>query len=343
MMENREILMALSLVVIASGCAHTASTGDTATSASVTISNFSAFPSTVIAGESSRLAMTLVNDGDSTATEVQARIFNVPFESDTDSGQNEWEITNGDRVIDFNTLEPADPEANLPARERTREWAMEAPDLQEGVTIPYQFISRVAYKYDTRGTSRITLMSQDRYREEGAGSRPVLDTTSGPVQMEVRTRSPIVFYPGEERQTEMCIIVRNQGSGTPFHPDADNFDLSDDETNVVTVTVPDQGSIDFSPAESEEVVGDQTVRVELFGNRGIGCFNINVDNWNAGVGPQTETPITATAEYGYYKETRSTVTVEGSDRFGGGDNPGTQTDDGDDDVEEAEEAPGVSG
>lgn len=313
MMENRNVMVLLSLVVIASGCAHTAGgTSSTATSDSVTISNFSAFPNDVLNNQQVRMEMTLVNDGEGTAEDVQARLFNVPF-----SGDNSWNL-NSERVIEFGDLEPADDENNLPAREATQYWTADSPDLQDGVTIPYQFMSEVFYKYQTRGTTSVTLMDQQRFREEGDPSRPTLDTTSGPIQMEIRTRSPIVFYPqdGANRNTEMCVVVRNQGAGTPFIHDrvynGDSYNLEEDDTNKVKVRVQDQGRISF---EAED--GSNTAIVDIFGNRGIGCFTVNVDSWNEGVGPQEEVPIVLEAEYGYSKETSTSVTVSGSERFGG--------------------------
>lgn len=313
MIQNKNILVILSLVVIASGCSHTASTSSTATSDSVTIQNFSAFPNDVLNNQQVRLTLTMINDGEGTAKNVQARLFNVPF-----SGDNSWKGLDS-RTKDFGNLQPADDENNLPARESTKYWSLEAPNLEDGVTIPYQFMTEIFYKYDTSGTTSVTLMDQQRFREEGGGaSRPTLDTTSGPVQMEVRTRSPIVFYPGDEgsRDTEMCVIVTNEGTGTPFWHDRayenGNYDVDEEETNKVKLRVQNQGRINFDAGD-----GSNTQIVDIFGNRGIGCFSINVDNWNEGVGPQEEVPIVLEAEYGYSKETSTSVTVTGSDRIGG--------------------------
>lgn len=330
----------LSLVVIASGCAHTAG-GDTeseASSTSVSIQNFSATQTEVFSDQPARLELTLINDGGATAEDTVARIFNVPFESDSGSNNNVWKL-DGDRSISFGELQPADPENNLPAREHTQYWTLTSPNLEDGVTIPYQFMTEVYYKYQTRGTSSITLMSQQRFREEGNAARPTLDSTDGPIQLEVRTRSPIVFYPGDEgnRQTEMCVIVRNEGTGTPFlHSqayDSGEYDVNEDSSNRVRLRVPDQGGIEFSPSDGS----GNTAVVEILGNRGIQCFTINVDNWEDGLGPQQEVPIVLEADYGYSKETSASLTVQGSDRFGdstdssdGGDDGSSDSSDGSD-------------
>jgi hypothetical protein len=311
MMENKNILVILSLVVIASGCAHTTgTTGGEATSDSVAIQNFSAFPNDVLNNQQVRLTLTLKNNGEGAAENVQARLFNVPF-----SGDSSWKGLDS-RTIDFGNLNPADEENNLPARESTQYWSLEAPNLDDEVTIPYQFMTEIFYKYNTQGTTSVTLMDQQRFREQGGASRPTLDTTSGPIQMEIRTRSPIVFYPGDQgnRNTEMCAIVTNEGTGTPFvHDqayDGGSYDLEDDNTNKVKLRVQDQGRVEFDAGD-----GSNTQIIDIFGNRGIGCFEIDVDNWNEQVGPQEEVPIVLEAEYGYSKETSTSVTVTGSDRF----------------------------
>lgn len=320
MIENKNILVILSLVVIASGCSHTA-TSSTATSDSVSIQNFSAFPSDVINNQQVRLTLTLINDGDATAENVQARLFNVPF-----SGDNSWDL-NGERSISFGTLEEADEENNLPAREANQYWTLESPSLSDGVTIPYQFLTHVYYKYSTQGTTSVTLMNQQRFREQGNAERPTLDTTNGPIQMEIRTRSPIVFYPedGSNRNSEMCVIVTNEGTGTPFiHSDGYNgesYDVDEEISNKVKLRVRDQGRISFSP--SDEGDNSNTAIVDMFGNRGISCFTISVNGWESGVGPQEEVPIVLEADYGYYKETSTSVTVTGNERFSSG---GSSTD-----------------
>lgn len=327
-MENKHLMVLLSLVVIASGCAQTTSdTSSEASTASVAVQNFSSFPQEVYNDQQVRLTLTLINNGDQNAQNVVARLFNVPFAGDEGSNNNVWTL-DGDRSISFGTLQAADEENNLPAREQNQYWTLTSPDLGNGVTIPYQFMTRIYYEYGTRGTSSITLMSQDRFRETGNAGRPTLDTTDGPIQMEIRTQSPIVFYPEDEgdRQSEMCVIVRNEGAGTPFlHSEAysdGSYDVTEEASNKVKLTAPDQGSIEFSPSDGS----GNTAVVEIFGNRGISCFNINVDNWASGVGPQQEVPIVLEADYGYYKETSTSVTVQGSDRFSGGD--GDSSDDG---------------
>ncbi|PSH00061.1 MAG: hypothetical protein BRC28_01485 [Nanohaloarchaea archaeon SW_4_43_9] len=309
MMENREILVLLALVVVASGCSHTASPS-TSTS-SVTIQNFSAFPSDVLSEQQVRLSLTLKNNGDADAEDVQARLFNVPF-----SGERNWKL-DGERTITFGTLQSADEERNLPARESTKYWSLNSPNLEEGATIPYRFITRVYYKYQTTGTTSVTLMGQRRYRQQGNPERPTLDTTSGPIQMEIRTRSPIVFYPEDDssRTTEMCVIVTNEGTGTPFiHDqayDGNQYNMERENSNKVKLRVKNQGNTDFSASSDNS----QTVLVDMLGNRGIGCFSIDVRNWNSNVGPQQDVPVLIEADYGYVKETSSSATVSGTDRF----------------------------
>lgn len=317
MIENKRVLVMLSLVVIASGCAQTTGTTESeASTSSVTIQNFSADRSQILSNQPARLSLTLVNEGGTDAENVVARIFNVVTESESGDA-DDWSIDGSSR-ISFGTLESADEENNLPARDTTRRWSLTAANLDPGTTIPYRFITEVNYRYETRGTSSITLMSSDRARQQGEPQRPSIDTTAGPIQLQLDTRSPIVFYPGETSQVrDMCITVTNTGSGTPFlysdgvYEDG-NYDVTDELSNRVELTVPDQGGVEFTPVRGS----GNTAAVELLDGSFDQCFEIDADNWNENLAPQTEIPIVVEAKYGYSKEASETITVEGSNRFG---------------------------
>ncbi|MBC5792966.1 MAG: hypothetical protein H8Z69_02890 [Nanohaloarchaea archaeon] len=299
MIEKRAIVF-IALVVVASGCASTTTPENSSTADSVSVMNFTAYPSSPYSGEQVRLRLTLKNTGDATAEDVTAQLFNVPFSG---SG-NVWDYV-GDQSADksFGTLEPRDDENNLPARPSTKVWNIKAPTLENGVTIPYNFKSRIYYKYSTQGTSRITLMSRERFQNERTRSRPTLDTTSGPIQMSIRTKSPITYTGDSPTNSQMCIQVKNEGSGTPFV--SDDYDVSDSEENTVEITVPDQGSIDFSANQGD----GNSAELDLVGGRGFSCFTIEA---TGGIGPQQEIPVIVEADYGYLKEDTQTVRVRGS-------------------------------
>lgn len=327
-LDNNKVALAfLSIVVIASGCSHTAGTGDDAGStASVAIQNFSAFPQNPYNNRDVNLRLSVKNNGDTDAEDVAAKLYNVPFKSDFEStGQNQktWEINDGNKWRHFEKLDAADPDNDIPARQRTFRWRITAPDISDSLDTPYTFKTRLYYKYNTTGTSRITLMTQDRFQEVGGGSRPSVDNSAGPIKMEIRTRTPIVFYNNQNRDSEMCIVVRNQGSGTPIHPDAysstnkeytvtdgTNSEEGQGNKNQVQISVPSQAGMNFV-ADGEGSGNTQTVR--LIGNRGVACYEI--DAASGSITEEVEVPIQVEAEYGYYKDASQTVTVRGSSRF----------------------------
>lgn len=314
--KNRLGLAILTAIVIASGCAGGGTSNEAASSDSVSVMNFSAFPSSPYDNQQTRITLELKNEGEVDAENTAARLFNVPF-----SGNKNWNL-DGSKTKEFGTLEAADPENDLPARPHRENWRLEAPNIQDGLTVPYKFMTRIFYKYRTNANTEITLMSQDRFREQGKTGRPSLENSDGPIQMEIRTETPIVFYPEEDgstRQSEMCVIVRNEGDGTPFYfekgetykPGSDRrYSVSDEDTDRVQLSIEDAGNIQF---KSES--GGDTDTVELIGSKGISCWTIEA-NFGAQSEIQREVPVTMEADYGYYKEDQVSVTVRGSERFG---------------------------
>lgn len=298
-LNSRQRLIAiLGLVVLASGCTQTG--GNTSSvsitpNTGVTVERFEAFPSNVPESQSVQLETTLRNTGGQEATNVKMDLFNIPFE-----GAQNW---GGDQSVggDGTTLRPADQDANVPASPRTFTFALDAPDLSTDTTQPYTIFGELSYDYTTVATSEMVLMSQDRYRETGASrSKPSVQNTGGPITMEIRTRSPIVYY-GEDSQTrtnpQFCVVVRNSGQGTP------STDGEGDDT--VTINARTSGNVNLDVPEG----GGSEQTVDLVGSRGVGCYDIDTpDTFSSN---QLTLPLTITADYTYSKETSTTVNVEG--------------------------------
>lgn len=307
--NSRAVLAFLSIVVLASGCAHTANNTDSGPTSSLKIENFTAFPSDPFSGQDVRLQLQTINLGEHDAEDVSAELYNVPFD-----GENSWSFREGDgQWVDQGVVRSADPDADLPARTQNIRWALTAPNLDSDLDIPYNFRTRIYYKYRSVGTSTLTLMDQETYREEGSSGRPVIDNSASPVNLEIRTRTPIVYEGGG---SEMCIIARNEGEGTAFlHEEAyqdPEYEIGDENANKVLVSVPDQANVDFS-SEEEVDSEENTVEVNLIGGEGIACYEIDVSN--AGSQDRLEVPVRIDADYGYVKDASQEVTVRGSDRF----------------------------
>lgn len=294
--ENRNAgLVLLSLVVLASGCAHTTTGTDAPSTQAIEAVNFTAIPDTVFEGQEPTLRLTLKNTGSFKATNVRAMLFNVPFGQPS---QREWGIDS--RKIDFGTIRPADEEAGLPAVPKERTVTVTPPDLSDGETIPYDFMARIFFNYRSRATTEIILMGQKRFRKTGRErSQPTMENSDGPIQMEVRTRTPIVFYGDGTTSSNLCLIVKNAGDGTPTWPGKPGLE------NEIELRIKSPGNINF------KAIGDnQPNKVELVGKRGIKCYKLEEFNFQS-TDIQRTIPITFDALYGYKKQTQTSITVKG--------------------------------
>ena len=303
--SSKAALVLLALTIIVSGCADNSDQGVSVSQTDgVEIESFTATPSEIFEGQQATFELQLRNVGGTRADNVVAKLYNVPFE-----GDRSWNIRNGDEKISFNSLRAPDPETDAPSTSVPRTWTIEAPDLSQGVTIPYDFYTRVLYQYDTTATTEVTAMSDQRFRDQGATrSKPTVDNSGGPIQMEVKTRTPIVFFEGSsEQRSDICVVVKNEGDGRPFLQDAydsdsDNYAINDDKRDKVEVSLQHSGSrVSF-----EDI--DKTV--SMVGGRGVTCFTMGVERVSSQEIQET-IPITLTAEYGYYQESSTSVTVKG--------------------------------
>lgn len=294
------------MVVLASACAHNGSTSpsSTASTKAIQVVNFTAVPDTVFESQEPALRLNLKNVGSRQANSVEATLYNVPFGQPSERswrvGDRSMPVTEEEKTFDFGTLRPANPEAGLPATPRSRTKTLTPPDLSEGERISYDFMARVFYRYSTRATTEIQLMGQQRFREQGrARSQPTMENSDGPVQMGIRTRTPIVFYGDGTTSSNLCLVVRNAGSGTVTWPN------DRDTQEVVEVTIRSSGDMEFNS------VSGQPNRVELIGNRGVKCYSVSGFEDFQSTDIQRTIPITFEADYGYYKSTESTITVRG--------------------------------
>jgi len=325
--KDKTLLAFLALVVIASGCGQATNTDSSSNAepVGVSVQNFTTFPPNPYSGESVTLRLTLQNDGDATAEDVSAEFFNVPLQ-----GQgNIWSLE-GEREISFSNLRPADEEANLPADRATERWDLTAPNLNNGVTIPYNLKANLFYGYETTGNTQITLMSRDRYSQRRERSRPSLENTDGPVQMRIMTRTPILY----NENSDICVSFSNDGTGTPFIKNEETYSdgtytVESSDMNKVRLTIEDQGNIDFTASDAD---AGQSVVVDNINRATRTCYEIEVESGN--LGPQTEVPVFLTAEYGYMQEATAPVDVRG-DELLPEDNSGSESDTSGDDGDES--------
>lgn len=306
--SNKIGLILLVLIITVSGCADNSNNADVSISQTegVSIQSFTSTPAEVTEGQPVTLEAQLKNQGATQANDVVARVYNPPF-GDT---KRSWEIDSQEEHID--SLRPADPEVGQPAIMRPMTWSLDAPDLNQGESINYEFITRVLYQYDTRANTEVQAMSAQRYREEGQPtSSPVVENSGGPIQVDatLSPQSPIVFYEGDNqdsRDVDVCVTVSNVGSGQPFlqsayNGDVQSYALDSENTGKVYIELDTSGNSVSFPDEADGTISmDQKVK----------CFTMNVDRVSSNE-VQTTIPLTITAEYGYYTESSTTVTVNG--------------------------------
>lgn len=303
--SNKAALVFLALIVTVSGCADNSNAGvSVSQTEGVAIQSFTATPSEVFENQMVTLELQLKNNGGSEAQNVQAKLYNVPF-----GGTNRaWKIkspSEGQKQVSFNKLRAPDPDTDAPSISVPRTWNIEAPNLDQGVTIPYDFYTRIFYNYKTTATTEIQVMSDQRFREQGATrTTPEVDNSGAPIQLDFKTRTPIVLFQ-DGQHADVCVIVENAGSGTPFSPEASYSNVNQSTVDKVKLNVQTSGTL----IEKTETSGDELV--SMVGGRGVKCFTLDINNNQIDQKIQQTVPITITAEYGYYQESSTSVTVKG--------------------------------
>lgn len=325
--KNRTVLIVLSIAVIVSGCTGGGGSEDgPSDTASVQVNEFSAFPNPAPSEQSVRFRMQLENVGGADTTNATSvRLFNPPF-ADASSDTNTWRDGDGnavsleDRTMYFDTLQA--PGEQTPSTPRTQRVTFTAPDLEEDRTISYDMNSYIMYEYSTEANTEVEIMSGERYREQGSPEGSAgLENSRAPVQMEVRTPTPLVFYDIDgttsSLQRELCVIVRNQGTGVPFGHEGSsdiwlgsnkgwNLSAVQENENKVNVRIEDIGRVDFEPFGSS----NPAETIEILDGKGVNCWEMEVDVGSTAQ-IQTTIPLSLEATYGYRKTSRTTATVEG--------------------------------
>lgn len=320
--ENKTVLILLFVTLIVSGCTG-GSEEETSSTAALQVNEFSAFPNPVPGDQSTRFRMQLENVGDHDAENVEAFLFNPPF-ADESGDDNSWRDSDGEDVSDdYRTLEFSNMDApgDTPSTPSTQTVTFTSPDISEGRNNNYAMRSHIFYKYGTDATTEIRVMGDDAYREaaspQGTAS---MENDNGPVQMEVRTPTPIPIYDdgADTVEKELCVVVRNQGNGVPFaDEDGDAFDGGDydrdevsDNTNHVKLSIENVGRLSFRADEGGDYSEDVSSQTEeIIGGRAVSCWDMQVDTGGSSL--DTTVPLVIESTYFYRQEDSTSVTVQG--------------------------------
>lgn len=325
MIENdaKAGIAVLTLILVASGCGSGGGTSSTDVSftpnQAIAIQNFSSYPGRVYEGQPATIRLSVQNTGQATAQDVVARLYGAPINWGEEN--NARSFSGDSKHITLSTdLRPADAEAGVPSVPQQLSWSLTPPNLGDR-NIDYNFKTRVFFKYSTSAQSEIQLVRQDEFRNQGmTKSQPTLDNSAGPISLQVRTRTPLIYYQDSvDYNSNICFIVKNVGDGTPFITGSgDNavgqyYKNLGDKTNKVQLTIDDVGGVEFSASDGSETNSGNSwqTTVEIIGGRGIQCFDMSLPDLTTTDISQT-VPITVSADYGYFKDDETQVTVLGS-------------------------------
>lgn len=326
----------VAIAVAATGCVgggtSGGSSGETGSASSgVVVDSFQASQTSVPSDQRVQLRLRLLNQGESGASNVYARVSGPPL---GDSGRTVWKPVSGEsmspeyRTMEFSTLREG--REGTPPVPKVRDIGLQSPGLREGRDISYTFNSKVYYYYSNSGTFDLTVMGESRY-EDAQGSGSKVENSQGPVKLSVSTDTPVPVYDSGEVTKKICLVAENVGRGEVFapsaRPESASFDPGDirDAKDQIVLRIDDLGGVEFSPVDSS---GDsQTVSMQQ--GRGIGCFQMELSN----IGPATERtlPVKMTALYGYTGSGSTQVSVRGT-----GTDPGLDTEDPVDDSTQGE-------
>lgn len=331
--DEKYVLTALiAVTLIASGCTTDGGGGGDEESETgsnpIQVTEFSAFPNPAPSGNKVTFTLELTNNGEVSAENVVGKLWNPPF----GGGPRVWsdssneDVSVPDRSFSFGDLRGQQEGVETFASPETLR--LTAPSLDPGQSFPYNFHAKYYYKYATEGSTTITVMGNEQYRESGADkSRAVqISHNSAPISLEGQLLSgnPIVFYEddGSSKEVQFCVVVNNDGGGTVFNnpeeayqgDDSEEYVLQDnsvDRRNKVSLTVESLGSTSVSTEEGSEGSSSASSVVELIGGEQVReCFYLEAQSVSSS--GQTEIgPINVKADYGYAEDTSTQVTVNG--------------------------------
>jgi len=302
-MRPLAVACAISFIIIVSGCTLQPVV---TTSNGVEIESFTADFGTVFHGEAVKFRMLVRNTGSSDAAEVFAEVLGI----DQDWGPNPGteKLPNEEECrytgSHFSLISP-EPENGIPGEAHYCTWDYVAPDLDKGQSITYDITGRVFYRYESTTTSSITLGSYDEIREleESGQSLPIqTDTyTKGPMRIKIETKGTVRFSETEKSvEFPIYVTVENTGTGTVCNVDDPNQCKEPENQNKVDIYFSGSG-ITFDEC-------DFTGLTVWSGVPNYYSCEARISNLPEIIAQKT---ISASAEYSYYSDQETAVTVTG--------------------------------
>jgi len=282
------------LVVAVSGCTVSPWGGYTrATGQGVMILEWKPDFSYVESYDTVRFYLKVQNQGGEDAENVEAYVTNI--------NTRDWEGNTEERV-DFDDLRAPNPFYGTEGETGEHYFELQAPELSEGLTQTYKPGVRVYYDYKTTAVKPITIVNYDELRRlihQGKTLETGPTTTSaGPLRIDVITGKYIKVE--EDPIVPITIHIENTGGGVVYNRarDKDYLIRLDIDTPRGYMTLGRCSGGGYDNGEVTLWEGRET---------DVNC-DLRITNPPKST---VEDTITITAEYGYYIDAVTSVTVKG--------------------------------
>lgn len=289
-MSLRKELLLLSVIsiVFLAGCA-TQPTAPTGTG--VIIKSFAPERSDVEGATDILFLLTIQNVGEKTASNVNAELFGL---------STEWVCQpSGNCVIGPWALEPADQPTGFVGEEASNEWIVRTPPAKNN-DIVYDASARVSYGYTTVSDSLLRFVTSDYLRINPNAQSGVVTSksTSGPLLVTVRAQTPVISSGSTLARVQF--EIQNIGGGRVFVNNVASANLD----KIHTLTITGVTACRSVPAAGGTFTSTDTIRLAGGKSTVITC-DLDVSN----IGNFKDKPVTLTADYGYFVESTTQVTV----------------------------------
>lgn len=322
-MKNKVLLILLLAVVATSACIGGRQATQLPTQG-LAINSFSISDSQVQSGEIVLIDMEVENVGGTTASNVQADLFEV---------EGQWRDTFGNLIENtmtrnIGTLKPPLPVRDIPGDFKLVSWQMQTPEIPQGITRDITIEGRVTYDYNTSGHMIIEAVSEDEFRRrqilgQESGMPADIVNSEGPIHMEIpeRYRSPVVVFSSndeddfEKRSFRFEFV--NVGNGFPITPESDGSIIGAGGKLTGTIDLLGPG-VEFEACLGQEGgthidLEDSEIVVRLRDNQRapIACdVRIDKDIW--GNRPTDTIQFVFNIFYRYYVPAKATISVFGT-------------------------------
>jgi len=285
------LIVLLPVLIAVSGCIIPGlpSLGGSAGSGLAILAFEPAFPR-VYSDEPVEFRLRVQNTGSVDARDVTPKII----------GLETWD-READTCNRWDKISAAVPSIGAPGETANCKWTFVAPDVPRGLSTTYSPTVRLYYSYSTSVVKSIFLASSKELRlMKDRGDAPPAQTTSqtsGPVQINVKTDTPVRVW-GDSVTFPITITINNAGGGV-ICPSVSDCE-SNQNLNKLRIEVRSDSDIVISDCDTGDVelwqgkTNTLICQATFSGLRDIGL---------------TQSLITVKANYGYYTDRTTQVTV----------------------------------